>query len=34
VVVPVAYAARLTRRGIKIIGECGFSEMGDDAYAA
>jgi hypothetical protein len=34
VVVPVAYTARLTRRGIKTIGECRFSEMGDNAYAA
>jgi superfamily II DNA helicase RecQ len=33
VVVPVAYAARLTRRGIATMGECGFREMGDDAYA-
>ena len=34
VVVPLAYAARLTTRGIRTMGECGFREMGDGAYAA
>lgn len=33
VVVPIAYAARLTERGIAIIEECGFIGIGDDAYA-
>jgi superfamily II DNA helicase RecQ len=33
VVVPLAYAARLTRRGTRTMGELGFSEVGDDAYA-
>ena len=34
VVIPLAYAARLTRLGIQTIGEAGFGEIGDDAYAA
>lgn len=34
VVVPLAYAARLTRSGIKAMGELGFAEIGDDAYSA
>jgi superfamily II DNA helicase RecQ len=34
VVVPLAYAARLTRSGIKAMGELGFVEIGDDAYGA
>jgi superfamily II DNA or RNA helicase len=34
VVVPLAYAARLTTRGIRTMGESGFREMGDEAYAA
>jgi len=33
VVIPLAYAARLTRLGIQIIQEAGFRETGDDAYA-
>ena len=33
VVVPLAYAARLTGRGIRIMGELGFGETNDDAYA-
>ena len=33
VVIPLAYAARLTRLGIQTIGEAGFRETGDDAYA-
>jgi superfamily II DNA helicase RecQ len=34
VVVPLAYAARLTRKGIQTMGESGFREIGDEAYAA
>jgi hypothetical protein len=34
VVVPLAYAARLTRSGIRAMGELGFVEIGDDAYGA
>jgi hypothetical protein len=33
VVIPLAYAARLTRVRIQTIGEAGFRETGDDAYA-
>jgi hypothetical protein len=33
-VIPLAYAARLTRLGIQTIGEAGFGETGDDGYAA
>jgi hypothetical protein len=33
-VVPLAYAARLTRSRIKAIGELGFVEISDDAYSA
>jgi superfamily II DNA helicase RecQ len=33
VVIPLAYAARLTRVGIQTIREAGFEEEGDDAYA-
>jgi superfamily II DNA helicase RecQ len=33
VVVPLAYAARLTTKGIRTMGECGFGETGDDSYA-
>ena len=33
VVVPVAFAARLTRNGIQAMGELGFTEAGDEAYA-
>jgi superfamily II DNA helicase RecQ len=33
VVVPLAYAARLTRKGIRTMGELGFRETGDKAYA-
>jgi hypothetical protein len=28
----LAYAARLTRKGIRTIGELGFRETGDKAY--
>jgi hypothetical protein len=31
--VPLAYAARLTRKGIRTIGELGFRETRDEAYA-
>jgi hypothetical protein len=31
--VPLAYTARLTRKGIRTIGELGFKETGDKAYA-
>jgi hypothetical protein len=34
VVIPLAYAARLTRLGIQTIREAGFGETGDDGYAA
>jgi superfamily II DNA helicase RecQ len=34
VVVPLAYAARLTSEGIRTMGELGFGEMGDEAYTA
>jgi hypothetical protein len=33
VVVPLAFAARLTRNGIRTMGELGFGETGDEAYA-
>lgn len=33
VVVPLAFAARLTRNGIQAMGELGFTETGDEAYA-
>jgi superfamily II DNA helicase RecQ len=33
VVVPLAFAARLTRNGIRAMGELGFAETGDEAYA-
>ena len=33
VVVPLAFAARLTRDGIQAMGELGFAETGDEAYA-
>jgi hypothetical protein len=34
VVVPLAYAARLTRKGIATMGDCGSGDIGgDDAYA-
>jgi hypothetical protein len=33
-VIPLAYAARLTRLGIQTIGEAGFGETGDDRYTA
>ena len=33
VVVPLAFAARLTRDGIRAMGELGFAETGDEAYA-
>jgi len=33
VVVPAAYAARLTEEGIQVIGECGFRGNDDDEYA-
>jgi hypothetical protein len=31
--VPLAYAAQLTRKGIRTIEELGFKETGDEAYA-
>jgi hypothetical protein len=34
VVVPLAFAARLTRNRIQAIGELGFAETGDKAYAS
>jgi hypothetical protein len=34
VVVQLAYMVRLTRRGIRTMGEPGFGEMGDDAHVA
>jgi hypothetical protein len=34
VVIPLAYMARLIRRGIRTMGEFGFGAMGDNAYAA
>ena len=33
VVVPAAYAARLTEEGIQVIGECGFRGNDDNEYA-
>jgi hypothetical protein len=33
VVVPLAFAARLTSKGIRVMGELGFAETGDEAYA-
>ncbi len=32
-VIPLVFIARLTRRGIRTIGEVGFREKGDEAYA-
>ena len=34
VVVPLAFAARLTRGGIRAMSELGFRETGDEAYAS
>ena len=33
VVVPLAFAARLTSKGIRAMGELGFAEENDEAYA-
>lgn len=29
----MVFAARLTKRGIQVMGEMGFQETGDEAYA-